>query len=145
MESRPRIEATSVSLSTPHPRRLARFYAELLGTEVGVVEGPREGEPPEAGWAQLRPVEGSPRMTVNLEWDPDFVRPVWPSTPGEQQPQAHLDLAVDDLDAAEAWALAHLDEDWNIELWGDDEDAAARRTSRFADMHAAALLLAGSD
>lgn len=106
MESRPRIEATSVSLSTPHPRRLARFYAELLGVEVSVVEGPREGEPPEAGWAQLRPEEGSLRMTVNLEWDPDFVRPVWPSNPGEQQPQAHLDLAVDDLDAAEAWAFA---------------------------------------
>ncbi|WP_134774021.1 VOC family protein [Ornithinimicrobium flavum] len=106
MPSRPRIQATSVSLSTPHPRRLARFYADLLGVEVARSEGPREGEPAEAGWAQLRAAAGATGMTINLEWDPHFVRPVWPSTPGEQQPQAHLDLAVDDLEQAQAWALA---------------------------------------
>lgn len=69
-------------------------------------EGPGAGEPDDAGWAQLRPAEGRLAMTVNLEWDPDFVAPVWPSSSGEQQPQAHLDVWVDDLDAAEAWALA---------------------------------------
>lgn len=105
MPSRPRIEATSVSISTPRPRELARFYAELLGVEVAAAEGPRPGEPADAGWAQLRRTEGKLRMTVNLEWDPDFVPPVWPSTPGEQQPQTHLDLWVDDLDEAEAWAV----------------------------------------
>lgn len=56
-----------------------------------------------------------------------------------------LAVAAGRLADEEAWALAHLDEDWNIELWGEDEDAAARRTNRFADMRAAALLLAGSD
>lgn len=40
MPSRPRLEVTSVSTSTPHPRRLARFYAELLGVEVSASEGP---------------------------------------------------------------------------------------------------------
>lgn len=45
-------------------------------------------------------------MTLNVEWDPAFVPPGWPGAPGQQQPQAHLDLAVDDLDAAEAWAFA---------------------------------------
>lgn len=101
---RPRIEATSLSLSTSRPRELAAFYAALLGVDVAASEGPREGEPADAGWAQLRPAAGRLAMTVNLEWDPDFVPPVWPSAPGEQQPQAHLDLWVDDLDAAEAWA-----------------------------------------
>lgn len=103
--ARPRIEATSVSISTPRPRELAAFYSALLGLEVAASEGPREGEPPEAGWAQLRPQAGRLAMTVNLEWDPGFVPPVWPSTPGEQQPQAHLDLWVDDLDEAERWAV----------------------------------------
>lgn len=44
---RPRIEATSISVSTPPPRELADFYARLLGVEVAASEGPREGEPPE--------------------------------------------------------------------------------------------------
>ncbi|WP_182084571.1 ATP12 family protein [Aureimonas sp. ME7] len=54
-----------------------------------------------------------------------------------------LALAVSEghLGEAEAWHAAHVDEDWNIELWGDDEEAKARRTSRFEDMRAAALLL----
>lgn len=104
-QSRPRIEATSVSISTDRPRELAHFYARLLGVEVAQEEGPRDGEPPEAGWAQLRPAEGRLRMTVNLEWDPLYEAPTWPSTARAQQPQAHLDLWVDDLDEAEAWAL----------------------------------------
>lgn len=28
------------------------------------------------------------------------------------------------------WSAAHLDEDWNIELWGTDEDASRRRAVR---------------
>ncbi|AXH97502.1 VOC family protein [Ornithinimicrobium avium] len=102
---RPRIEATSVSISTDRPRELARFYADLLGVAVHAEEGPRPGEPPGAGWAQLRRSEGHLRMTVNLEYDPHYEKPTWPSEPAAQQPQAHLDLWVDDLDAAEAWAV----------------------------------------
>ncbi len=30
----------------------------------------------------------------------------------------------------EVWNAAHLDEDWNLELWGGDDDAAARRLKR---------------
>lgn len=45
------------------------------------------------------------------------------------------------LSAEEAWAVAHVDEDWNIEQWGTDEEAAARRASRWVEMQAAAGLL----
>ncbi|MEL7272520.1 MAG: ATP12 family protein [Pseudomonadota bacterium] len=41
------------------------------------------------------------------------------------------------LDLDTSWRLAHLDEDWNIEQWGEDEEAAARRAMRFRDMRAA--------
>jgi len=41
----------------------------------------------------------------------------------------------------EAWDAAHLDEDWNIELWGTDEDAIARRAYRLEEMKAAAIVL----
>lgn len=45
------------------------------------------------------------------------------------------------LDLAEAWSLAHIDEDWQIEQWGRDEEAAARRAKRFAEFEAASRLL----
>jgi chaperone required for assembly of F1-ATPase len=45
-------------------------------------------------------------------------------------------LTLDD-----AWAAAHVDEDWNMELWGRDELALARRAARFAEMQAAARVL----
>ena len=46
------------------------------------------------------------------------------------------------LDAADAWARAHIDEDWQIERWGEDAEAAARRRERWREMEAAARLLA---
>ena len=50
---------------------------------------------------------------------------------------AHGRLAAD-----EAWAAAHVDEDWNMEHWGRDPLAIERRNSRFAEMQAAATVLA---
>ena len=56
---------------------------------------------------------------------------------------ALLALAVEagELSAEEAWAAAHVDEDWNIARWGEDAEAAARRAGRRAEMMAAAALL----
>jgi chaperone required for assembly of F1-ATPase len=39
------------------------------------------------------------------------------------------------------WAAAHVDEDWNIEKWGIDEEVAARRAARLVDFHAATRIL----
>ena len=36
-----------------------------------------------------------------------------------------------------AWTAAHVDEDWNMSLWGRDELALERRATRFAEMQAA--------
>ncbi|MCX7305677.1 MAG: ATP12 family chaperone protein [Hyphomicrobiales bacterium] len=56
---------------------------------------------------------------------------------------ALLALAVDfgELDAQSAWAAAHVDEDFQAEMWGHDAEAVARRASRKRDMLAAANLL----
>jgi chaperone required for assembly of F1-ATPase len=43
--------------------------------------------------------------------------------------------------AEEAWAAAHVDEDWNMEFWGRDEQALQRRAFRFTEMQAAAAVL----
>jgi chaperone required for assembly of F1-ATPase len=52
-----------------------------------------------------------------------------------------LALAHGRLTADEAWQAAHVDEDWNIEQWGRDELALARRAFRFAELQAAAAVL----
>ncbi|MFG1400569.1 ATP12 family chaperone protein [Xanthobacter sediminis] len=45
------------------------------------------------------------------------------------------------IEADAAWQAAHVDEDWNRELWGEDEIAAARRAARRLEMDAAVALL----
>ncbi|CAN7527864.1 ATP12 family chaperone protein [Pararhizobium sp. LjRoot238] len=52
-----------------------------------------------------------------------------------------LAFAEKRLSAEEAWALAHLDEDWQIEHWGTDEEAFQRRENRWQDMQAATATL----
>ena len=56
---------------------------------------------------------------------------------------ALLALALErgQLDAQAAWAAAHIDEDWQMETWGRDELALARRANRFAEFEAAVAVL----
>jgi chaperone required for assembly of F1-ATPase len=44
-------------------------------------------------------------------------------------------------DADQVWAAAHVDEDWNSEKWGADEEVAARRAARLVDFRAAVTIL----
>jgi chaperone required for assembly of F1-ATPase len=45
------------------------------------------------------------------------------------------------LDPDQVWSAAHVDEDWNSEKWGIDEEVAARRAARLVDFRAAADVL----
>jgi chaperone required for assembly of F1-ATPase len=45
------------------------------------------------------------------------------------------------LTPEEAWAAAHVDEDWNISQWGRDALALERRAFRWEEMRAAATVL----
>jgi len=45
------------------------------------------------------------------------------------------------LDADQVWAAAHVDEDWNAEKWGQDEEVVSRRAARLVDFRAAAQIL----
>lgn len=51
------------------------------------------------------------------------------------------------LSARDAWAAAHVDEDWQVEQWGRDVEADARREERWQEFRSAAefLLLADPD
>ena len=52
-----------------------------------------------------------------------------------------LALAEGYLTAEAAWQAAHVDEDWNISLWGEDYEAAERRAKRWVDFAAADALM----
>jgi chaperone required for assembly of F1-ATPase len=45
------------------------------------------------------------------------------------------------IDQDQVWTAAHVDEDWNTEKWGVDEEVAARRAARWVDFTAAAGIL----
>jgi chaperone required for assembly of F1-ATPase len=53
-----------------------------------------------------------------------------------------LALLSGQLSVADAWATAHVDEDWNMAQWGRDELALERRAYREAEMQAAGRVLA---
>jgi catechol 2,3-dioxygenase-like lactoylglutathione lyase family enzyme len=86
---------TMATLSTPKPPALARFYARLLGWEIGTEE---------PGWATLRNPAGGVGLGFHIE--DVYTPPVWPSRPGEQLMMGHLEIRVDDLEAACAHAQA---------------------------------------
>jgi len=44
-------------------------------------------------------------------------------------------------DPDQVWTAAHVDEDWNAEKWGVDEEVAARRAARLVDFQAAVRIL----
>jgi chaperone required for assembly of F1-ATPase len=52
-----------------------------------------------------------------------------------------LAVAKGRLEAEAAWSAANIDEDYQIELWGQDEEALARREARWREMDAASRLI----
>jgi chaperone required for assembly of F1-ATPase len=52
-----------------------------------------------------------------------------------------LAVALKRLTPDQAWAAAHVDEDWQISQWGDDAEAATRRVRRRQEFDSAAKML----
>jgi catechol-2,3-dioxygenase len=91
----PRISLSEIVLDSADAHELAGFYQRLLGGRYGKVE---------SDWDTLAPADGG--MTLAFATEPDFVPPIWPSSPAEQQMMIHLDFEVEDLDEAVAHAQA---------------------------------------
>lgn len=102
----PKLQLASITIGTPDPRELAAFYARLLDGEIVADEPPSPDEPHTAGWVQVRTVSEYGRFTLNFEYERAWQSPVWPSEPGRQHITQHLDMLVDDLEGAVAWAAA---------------------------------------
>ena len=81
----------SIAIDCPDPAALASFYGALLDWKVDA-----SGE-----WAEIRAEYG---MCICFQQVKDYTPPQWPSQDVPQQ--MHLDVVVDDLDAAEAAVLA---------------------------------------
>jgi predicted enzyme related to lactoylglutathione lyase len=88
--SRPRISMQTVVLDTDDPPRLAEFYTALLGWQI---------ESTEEDWITIGDGSGA-RMDFQLALN--HKPPTWPDNAVPQQ--LHLDLDVDDLDEAAAYA-----------------------------------------
>lgn len=95
MASVPRMSLSGIVLDSPDPGALAGFYQRLLGWPL------KRSEPT---WAKLSGPGGGPGLSFQLE--EVHTRPTWPSTPDGQQMQVHLDIEVDDLEAAGEHAIA---------------------------------------
>jgi catechol 2,3-dioxygenase-like lactoylglutathione lyase family enzyme len=92
----PRLTVTGTNIDAPDANALADFYRRLLGYET------RTDEP---GWVVLRPPGGG--HTLNFQTEEHYLPPVWPAEPGGgPQMQMHLEIAVDDLEAGVAYAVA---------------------------------------
>ena len=86
----PRISLQAVVLDTDDPKGLAEFYAALLGWEI---------EPPEDDWVTI--VDGASGQ-LDFQLALNHKPPTWPDNSVPQQ--FHLDLHVDDLAEATAYA-----------------------------------------
>ncbi len=84
-----------VVLDAPNVAELTRFYSELRGWKVW-----KQDETD----AALDLGEGVAYLAI--QHNPDYMRPAWPTAPGEQQMMLHLDFEVTDLEAETARALA---------------------------------------
>jgi len=73
---------------------VARFYERVLAFDV------IDFDPPT--WAQLAdPVSG---LHLNIQGESWYEPPTWPERPGEQTKMLHLEIEVDDVEAAVALA-----------------------------------------
>jgi predicted enzyme related to lactoylglutathione lyase len=80
----------SIVIDCPDPGALARFYGALLDWKIEI----------SPDWAQVRADYG---QCIDFQQVHEYTAPRWP---GQEVPQQmHLDVTVDDLDAAETAVL----------------------------------------
>lgn len=95
MARNPAFSLATVAVDCLDAHVLANFYREMLGWDV------KWDEP---DWVLLRPPQGGTGLSFQSE--KGYGPPAWPEKPGRQQKMLHLDIRVDDLDAAGARAIA---------------------------------------
>jgi chaperone required for assembly of F1-ATPase len=108
------------------------WAADALGAHFILAEGIVHVRQPESAVAAAR---------AALPTDPWSIAAVHVITTLTGSALLALALLRGVLDQDQVWAAAHVDEDWNGEKWGVDEEVAARRAARLVDFRAAASIL----
>jgi chaperone required for assembly of F1-ATPase len=108
------------------------WAADALGAHFILAEGIVHVRQPDAAIAAAR---------AALPADPWSIAAVHVVTTLTGSALLALALLRGVLDQEQAWDAAHVDEDWNAEKWGVDEEVAARRAARLVDFRAAAGIL----
>ena len=122
-----------VALQSKHWDPILAFAKQDLGAKMRLSEGVMHVEQPPASLDALRQ-----RLA---EFDPWGVAALHVMTGLSGSALLALAVALGRLTPEEAWAGAHVDEDWQIAQWGEDEEAKQRRAHRHRDFAAAARLL----
>ncbi len=108
------------------------WAAEVLGAHFILAEGIMHVRQPDQAVAAAR---------AALPTDPWIIAALHLVTTLTGSALLALALMRGRLTADVVWAAAHVDEDWNGEQWGVDEEVAARRAARLVDFRAAAAVL----
>jgi catechol 2,3-dioxygenase-like lactoylglutathione lyase family enzyme len=94
-DSAPTLRLATVCIDCADASAMADFYGRLLGWEVTLRE---------PNWVLMRDPNGGTGLSFQAE--AGYRPPTWPERTGAQGKMLHLDIKVDDLDAAVAHALA---------------------------------------
>ena len=121
-----------VSLQTKHWDPILAWAKHDLGAPMRLSEGVMHVEQPPTSLDALRQ-----RLA---EFDPWGIAALHVMTGLSGSALLALAVALGRLTPEEAWAAAHVDEDWQIGQWGDDEEAKQRRANRHRDFTAAAWM-----
>ena len=90
MTALPSISWTTLTVDCSDAEALGAFYSRLLGWDITARDG--------VGWLQLRNPQGG--ISLNIQTEDTYEAPVWPEQPGHQAKMMHLEVLVDDLEAA---------------------------------------------
>jgi len=121
-----------VARETAHWDPIVFWAAETLGAHFMLAEGIAHVRQPETAIASAR---------AAFPVDPWSIAALHVVTTLTGSALLALALAHGVRDPDQIWTAAHVDEDWNIEKWGIDDEVAARRAARLVDFQAATQIL----
>jgi chaperone required for assembly of F1-ATPase len=121
-----------VARESQHWDPILFWAAETLGAHFMLAEGVMHVRQPEQAIAAAR---------AALPTDPWAIAALHVITALTGSALLALALFHRVIDPDQAWAAAHVDEDWNAEKWGVDEEVAARKAAKLVDFKAAVDVL----
>ena len=123
-----------VALQAAAHDRVLDWACETLGAELVVTQGVTHIPQPEPALAAIR-------AALEAFADPFALAALHVMTTLTGSALLALAVAQGRLAPDEVWRAAHVDEDFQIAQWGEDDEAMLRRAARWSEMRAAAQML----